>query len=369
MPRMATLAGVVAFVAAAHVAEAQRVLGTDLEVMVDDGPAEPIGQLRDFAVGRDGRIYVLDAKAQQIHLFKANGAFEKTFSRVGSGPGELREANGILVAPDGTIWVHDHGNLRVTVFTAEGAYQRQIPADARFYGWRWDGAFDAGKRLVHRVLIIEGATSRRYAWQGRDLKGSRADTIPIAGAGLEAPPKPGSVWQAEFPNGRRRMGAYPFREPVTEAFDPAGAVWTSVPGEYRLVKVTLRGDTVAQATRNIRPYPIPEPVRDAAIQRIRDMIKSALKHDVDFANVPRTYAFVGQLAVDERGRVWARRDQADSTITEFDVFSPAGVYQFTAVLKKRIDRYGRLLFARNALYAVALDDDDLPAIVRAPLPQ
>lgn len=368
MPRIAMVAGVVAIVAAARVLEAQRVLVTDLEVVVDDGPAEPVGQLRDFGVGRDGRIYVLDAKTQQIHVYRPNGEFEKTFSRKGSGPGELGQANGLLTAPDGTIWVHDHGNWRITVFTADGAYQRQIPANARFYGWRWDGAFDARKRLVHRVLIIDGASSRRNAWQARDLTGSRADTIPIAGEGQLAP-KPGSFWQAEFANGSRRMGAYPFRNPVAEAFDPAGAVWTSAGGEYRLFKVTLQGDTVAQATRNIRPYPVPEPVREAAIQRIRGLIKSAVKHDVDFANVPHTYAFVVQMAVDEQGRLWARRDRADSSAAEFDVFTPSGAYQFTAMLKARIAMDARLLFARNALYAVSLDQDDLPSIVRAPVPR
>jgi hypothetical protein len=339
-----------------------RSMTVETRVLIDEGPAEPVADLRDFAVGGDGRIYVLDGRLQVVHLYRANGAFEKTISRVGSGPGELRRANGLLVAPDQTLWVHDHGNNRISVFAADGTWLRQHRHDARSFGYRWDGEFDIQRRLITRVFsgMGDGGT---YAWQRSTLDGRVLDTIPI--------PKPRSAsapafYRVEFEN-RATVAAYPFREPVTEAFDPRGYWWSAAQDEYRLTRADLGGNLVATAARRVEPEPIPKALRDSAIRRIEASIKGARAHNVDFSRIPTTFAFVRQLVVDDQGRLWARRVSADSLSTTFDVFTSNGQFAFSAVVPERLSPFGRLVVSGDLLYAVALDEDDIPSIVKARL--
>ena len=342
-----------------------RRLEIELRVRVDEGPREPIADLRDLAVGADGRVYVLDGRLQVVHIYRTNGTFEKSVSRVGSGPGELRRANGLVVAPDQTVWVNDPGNNRITVFAPDGTYLRQFHHDPRGFGYVWDGAFDRERRLITSVHVASGDRGSR-AWQRMGLDGRILDTVP-APESPTAPNRSAAYYQVQFEN-RRMMAAYPFREPVTPAFDPRGFWWSVSPGEYRIRRIGLDGAEVVTAGRTgLAPEPIPKEVRDDAIRRIQQSLTGAKSHDVDFSLVPATYAFVRQLAVDDRLRLWARRASADSLNTTFDVFTGDGGFLFSTTLAARLSPYSRILIASDRLYAVALDDDDLPTIVRARL--
>ncbi|MGQ0650330.1 MAG: 6-bladed beta-propeller [Gemmatimonadaceae bacterium] len=347
-------------------AQASRRLVVETRTDLDEGPREPIGDLRDFAVGTDGRVYVLDGRLQLIHLFRPDGTFERTISREGSGPGELRRANGLLIAPDSTLWAHDHGNNRISVFAPDGSFLRQHRQEARSYGYRWDGVFDNERRLVTRVFSGMGPTGS-YALQRTALDGRVLDTLSIPGEPVQ-PSGPAPFYQAEFPNKSRRVSSYPFREPVAPAFDARGFWWqSSDPNTFRLTKTSLTGVTVATATRNVPAERIPSALRDSAIKRIEASIKGATRHDVDFARVPTTFSHVRQLVVDDGGWVWARRGSADSVHTTFDVFEGRGQFTFSVLVAERLSSYGRLIVRGDVLYAVALDQDDLPTIVKARL--
>jgi hypothetical protein len=147
-----------------------------------DTGAASFNQIRDLAAGARGQIYVLDVQVQEIRLFDASGRFVRLVGRAGSGPGEYREPNGIRVAPDGSLWVNDHRNARFTVFTADGAYAKQVTVPPWGYGWRWDGVIDTQGRVLEtipfarpeprRVTRESGATTsrRRSSTRSRFLR-------------------------------------------------------------------------------------------------------------------------------------------------------------------------------------------------------
>ncbi|MGB2905523.1 MAG: NHL repeat-containing protein [Candidatus Aminicenantaceae bacterium] len=84
----------------------------------------------DMAVGPEGRVYVLDSRDNNIKVFASDGRFLTTFSREGSGPGELSRP-WTLAFINGRLHVVDTGNGRIQVFSSEGSYQRsyQMAAD------------------------------------------------------------------------------------------------------------------------------------------------------------------------------------------------------------------------------------------------
>ena len=61
----------------------------------EDGPYL-FTQIRGVAVGERGSIFVLEYRAQEIRLFDNQGKFVKRVARSGSGPGEIKNANGLL---------------------------------------------------------------------------------------------------------------------------------------------------------------------------------------------------------------------------------------------------------------------------------
>jgi len=84
----------------------------------------------DVAVGRDGRIYVVDSGNHRIAVFQRGGKRLFTFGGRGTGPGQLRDPVGIGIDPSGRVYVADKGNHRIQIFTVDGAYVRALAVKA-----------------------------------------------------------------------------------------------------------------------------------------------------------------------------------------------------------------------------------------------
>lgn len=352
------------FIPLALAGQGVRDLSIDLRVDVEDGPTQPIGELRDFTV-LAGRTFVLDFKEQVVHVFGPSGTFERTTGRKGSGPGEFRNANGLLAAPDGTVWVNDPGNARLTVLNGDGTFQRHYTFTANMYGFRWEGEFDSGRLLRVGVFAIKGESGERRVIR-IGLDGRTRDTIPTA---AEVPSAARSNTITAKRPGRTSYMSYPFSMLAFPAFDPRGFTWELVaPAAYEVRKTRDDRGVAATAKRSVPAVPIPAAVREAEVRKLQETLSGA-EHDADFSRIPRHFPFVSQLVVDDQSRLWARRVLADSTRSEFDVFTPDGTFLWTARVAARLAPFGRLIVRDGALHAVALDDDDLPTIIRARTPR
>jgi WD40 repeat protein len=85
----------------------------------------------DLSVDKDGQIYVLDSKDNNIKVFKEDGTFIQTISRGGSGPGEFNRP-WIMDIIGNEIYVADCNNGRVQVLTKSGQYQRSFKLPLEF---------------------------------------------------------------------------------------------------------------------------------------------------------------------------------------------------------------------------------------------
>jgi outer membrane protein assembly factor BamB len=85
----------------------------------------------------NGLVYALDT--YQVVVFTTDGAYVGQWGRPGSGAGSLDHPNGIEVGPDGTVYVADSNNARVTAYTAEGRMLWSLGARAQ-------GTRDVSKR-------------------------------------------------------------------------------------------------------------------------------------------------------------------------------------------------------------------------------
>ena len=83
------------------------------------GPGE-FNLPRDLAIGKDGRLYVVDGGNFRVQVFDAQGAFVKSFGSVGKQFGQFARPKEVAVGPDGNVYVVDAAFGNFQIFDADG---------------------------------------------------------------------------------------------------------------------------------------------------------------------------------------------------------------------------------------------------------
>ena len=90
-----------------------------------------------IAVDKDGNIYVADTWNHRVQKFDATGKFVTRWGEFvnlgdqggfgdGSKNNKFYGPRGVAVGPDGNVYVSDTGNKRISIFTPDGTYVREI---------------------------------------------------------------------------------------------------------------------------------------------------------------------------------------------------------------------------------------------------
>lgn len=107
-------------------AEADRwTLEEELKIGAVEGePAYEFGAILSggIAVDSHGRVFVLDAQAQEIRVFSDRGQYLQTIGGRGRGPGEFAGADVVLMGPGDTLFVPDRRNQRMNRFAPDGSF-------------------------------------------------------------------------------------------------------------------------------------------------------------------------------------------------------------------------------------------------------
>lgn len=80
---------------------------------------------RGISVAPNGDVYVADLSNGRISVFGSDGAYKRSFGKLGPEPGkgkagEFNEPSGVAVGPDGTVYVADAWNGRIQKLSPEG---------------------------------------------------------------------------------------------------------------------------------------------------------------------------------------------------------------------------------------------------------
>jgi hypothetical protein len=337
----------------------------DLRIGSAEGDeAVTFSRIAGLAVDAAGRIYVLDAQAQDVRVFAADGRHLRTIGRKGGGPGEFADADGIAVDDAGTLWVGDRRARRLSVFDTSGAleqeYRREGPGflPRPIVGWSgtalweaWDApSFDASDRYTVLLRFADGAYR---------------DTLRLAPF---QPPQ----WRIVSRRGNT-TSTFNFPVPFTAreliAPEPAGGVWRAVSGTYRLTRFVATGDSSLIVLREYEPVAVTATERDRALMRYRETFRES-GTPLDESLVPAVHPALHGMWVDDHGFVWVMPAGVDTVNVPVDVFDRDGRYLGAA----RTTMTPRMLrpqpVVRNGhLYYVTTDTLDVPYVIRQRIEQ
>ena len=95
----------------------------------DSDPGVTFERPTDIAVASTGEIYVVDAEGNDYYVFDSAGHFSMRVGTRGNDPGQFIYPSAIAVdEPRGLVFVADHDNFRVQVFTTGGVFVQHFGA-------------------------------------------------------------------------------------------------------------------------------------------------------------------------------------------------------------------------------------------------
>lgn len=321
---------------------------------------EPFAALRDFIVLNDGQVWTLDFKDQDIRRYSGSGKFLGKSGRKGSGPGEMQNANGMLVAHDGKVWVNDPANGRYTVFKSDGKFDSQSLHPFRSFGYRWDGFRNNVTGEILESVSEDGVRSlRRFDKTGKELGPARMPNCS-GNTPLDI------YYRAETPKVGSTNGSYPFTRGGGLVSNGQGNFWCAAARGNRVVLISgARGDTLATAAL---PYPLMRVTSEERADALANVEKILAKHttnNFDRSKIPADKPGIVTLFADGDGRLWVQREnEYGKRATKLDAFDAKGKHLGSLTIPAKLTA-GMPLHARGSLVWLSIvDQDDVPCVVQ-----
>ena len=276
----------------------------------------------DIAVSKEGEIYILDSRDNDIKVFKKEGTFIKCMGREGSGPGEFKRPWMLGLIED-KIYVADTGNRRIQVLSKNGEYLRsfRVPID---YGQGM--TIDSKGNLC---LNTQGLKSPKlisvYNNEGNFLK----EIGNLEGESIQ-------FYDISRIKNQIRKGEIPdnFKNDILLDFDKTGNLFAVHLALNKFKKLSPEGESICTIEIKAEEY-----------QKIYNAFR---KRNDEIADLPFAYyplAYINDLAVDKQGSLYILLNEPSRMIIY--LFSNSGEFK------------GRLLGVDDAIVRMAISDDNI----------
>ncbi|MEP7324786.1 MAG: 6-bladed beta-propeller [Gemmatimonadota bacterium] len=326
------------------------IIGSELDTL------NLLSQVTGLEADSSGRVYVLERSIPAVLVYDPAGKLIRKIGREGDGPGEFREPSGLGLDGMGRLWVVEGSHQRWSTFDRDGHHiaTRQRPTGS--YGYYWSGKFLDTGALIDQ-LDGRDASGHTQPLLGRyDSLRGMVDTLP-----LPYTLTGDNNYKLVHANGYSVM-AIPYYPSYWNSIDPRGYVWVGNTGSYQLTQLNMKGDTVRIIRKESAGVPVTGAERDSAIALVRKVAEGA---SFDEGRIPRVKPVLERVLVDDSGYVYAMTPEP--TGTTFDVFDPNGRYLGGMHTPRRVGPWRQLapmIVKRGKMWAVVVDEDDVPRVVQ-----
>ena len=340
---------------------------------LEGDPDFAFGDIRGIESGPNGEIFVLDYHGPEIRAFDRDGHFVELLASKGSGPGELSEANGMMIVGDSILWVQDHSKWAMIGLSLTGEELARFPMHVRSYGYIWSGMIDNVGRLWKptshsddvrefppREGVAEG-TSRSY-WKSYDLSSEVVDSVFLGESRYR-------TYISRTSSGGYSYRSIPFDPSPIVAVDPDGGFWQVDNSDYQVARLNESGDTVLLIGSAVDPLSVSEDDKVQYIDQVLERSPDQRRAAEEIADLMAPFKpVINDLVVDPAGRLWIGRQVPEGQTPVFDVFGREGDYKGSVRLGFHPSPYLSIRIRHGSIFAVELDEFDVPFVVRAEIP-
>ena len=335
-----------------------------------DDPNLIFGDIRGIQVASDGTIYVLDFQAAEVRVFDSDGQYLRTIARRGEGPGEITEANGIILSGDTLLWIHDHGKWTIIGVDLAGEEVRRFNKPVMSYTYIWNGVFDNRGRYWRRTSHsddgftyppppgLSSGTDRRYH-KSYDLSSGAVDSVYLGETS-------GRSYTYQDSNGLWQFLPLRFEASEMIVFNPSGGYWRANSASYRIARTSEGRDTLVVIEAGLPVQPVTDEDRSEYVESILES-RPGIRREAEevAALMPDVKPILAGMFVDDEGRLWVQRVTPNDAPAFYDRFSEDGDYLGSVRLAFKPAR-GRFWVQHGNIHTVT-DEMDVPYIVRAPI--
>jgi hypothetical protein len=335
-------------------------LNEDLRIGSASGEGPDLfGAIRDLAVDADGRIYVLEAQANELRVFEGDGQHVRTIGREGGGPGEFRGPAGLAWGADGMLWVADPRNARYSLFDTTGTLVRSYHRPIGGVMLPWFGGVDTANRLYDYAFTRDGMAIVRFTSAGVSVETIEpVDTFSVPRIDTA------ELLIRDGKGELRASMAVPFSHEMVRHVDPRGHIWYGVNDHYRIIQRHLAGDTVRIIEREHTLLPVTEEEVETALEALRGFRERGWS--VEGPGSPAHKPAYVWMTTDNLGYLWIyphTRPEDEGRI--LDVFDPEGRYLGRVRSAFRLETHYRPIIRADQLYTVIRDSLGVSYVVRA----
>lgn len=153
------------------------------EIVIAPGTPGELARPFSPVVGAGGALTILDRRPAQLKQFGPDGAWRRTFSREGAGPGEISPRTRIAAAA-GHLFAVDRATNRLVLFDTAGTVRAERPLTEGIFPDDVDGLID----WPEAVMAARWGTDHGLVWLDTLLAERHRITLPAA------PPE--RMWEA-----------------------------------------------------------------------------------------------------------------------------------------------------------------------------
>jgi hypothetical protein len=330
----------------------------------------------------DGRILVSDPKEPTVYLIDLVTKNKVRLGRQGTGPGEYRRPGGLYAAPADSTFVLDRGQPRYIVVDPAGKIIESRPIRAGGGRSFTDDDVDLQK-LDGRGRVYadsRGGSGGLFAMaRTRGVAGGMIDSMPLMRLDPATRTYRDTLGWLRIP-AMRVSGANGPITPTSTMFAPADDWGVAPDGRVALVRAHPYRVQWLELDNRVINGPVVETLRIRVTEDDKREVRRAIGDsgavlstrttgtaqarsqklpEMTFAEFKPPFE-LGGVSVSPDARVWVKRVTATATRDViYDVFDQKGTRVDRVQLPPRHHIVG---FGRRAVYAVELDDDDVPHI-------
>jgi hypothetical protein len=360
----------------------------------DDDPNYNLYGHSAIAIGLDGSIVVLQAAPVVgqvlLRMYDAEGRFVRHLGRTGQGPGEFLRPTSVAALPDGRFLLTDLQLRRMTVYSAEGAFEEtwSVPFHRVF-----DGRVRVGPDGIVAVQVSDGSREDRWRAMVRVAPGGAViDTLMVPELPELGPPR----MEIRDPP-RTSIRSPPYYPVSTWTWHPQGYFITARTDRYAIDLLLPQrsphdgdrparwrpGDPVVSLRAEVDPVPVHPDERRAHEQYLQDWLRrTSGERTGSLGPVPAVMPILSSIHVGNDGRIWIsvnagseRIDPVTVTLASgevveevpwrrtvaWDAFQPNGVYLGRVSFPTSLTRPQ---FQGDEVWGFVRDDLGIPTLKR-----